>query len=147
MRALLLFVAVIGYSSSNFLFAGELHSDIAAARRQLEIAQLKQRIYENDEYPRLLSEVERAIEMAKAELESFKRRVIELEHFEEFVHSPPFFLSREEARLDVLRGDLRLRSLEDERFRMLRTRGDRVRLYQLEIDAAAAQLNALIQKL
>jgi hypothetical protein len=127
--------------------AGEHDVAIAAARRNLELAQLKLRLYERDEYPRQLGQVERAIEMQRAKIESFRRRVREYEQFDKFSYSGPLFLTLEDARLDVVSAELRLRELEDERFLLIRSRSDRSRLMQLEIEAAAAQFNALLEQL
>jgi hypothetical protein len=131
--------------SSSATFAGEPEM-IAAARRQLELAQLKLRLYERDEYPRQLGNVERAIVMAKAEVESFRRRVREYEQFDKFTNPGPLLTSLEDARLCLVDAELKLRGLDDERFLLIRSRSDRTRIYQLEIEAAAAQFNALLQQ-
>jgi hypothetical protein len=144
MRTLALTLPFVALLSPLAALADERDAVVAAARRQLELAQLKLRLYERDEHPRQLGQVERAIEMQRAKLESFRRRVREFEQFDKFEYSAPLFITLEDARLDVVAAELRLRELEDERFLLIRSRSDRARMMQLEIEAAAAQYNALV---
>jgi hypothetical protein len=147
MRTLHCLVLVAAALLPALAMAGENDAAIAAARRQLEMAQLKLRLYERDEYPRQLGQVERTLEMQRAKLESFRRRVREYEQYDKWQYSAPLFATLEDARLDVLAAELRLRELEDERFLLIRSRSDRSRMLELEIDAAAAHFNALVSQL
>ena len=142
MRGLRFLIAVVLLGNCLLTFADD--AAIAAARRQLELAQLKLRLYERDEYPRQLGQVERAIEMQRAKVESFRRRVARVRAVRQLQYSAPLFTTLEDARLDVVAAELRLRELEDERFLLIRSRSDRSRMMQLEIEAAAEQYNSLL---
>ena len=116
---------------------------VADAQRAVEIAQLRLRLYEREEYPKKRRALDRGIELAQAHLDSAKRRVKEYEQFDKFKYSAPLFISLEDARLTVIELELKLQELRQERFLLIRHHSDRCRLYQLEVEAAAAALKAL----
>ena len=116
---------------------------ILAAQRSLETAQLRLRLYEREEHPRNLHRLEREIELAKAHVESYRRRVAEYEQFDKFDSSNALFLSLEEARLGLLQAELKLEELAEDRYLLLRHHSARLRLFQLEVDEAAQYLREL----
>jgi hypothetical protein len=144
MRPLVLALSFLAMSSPLGGRAAQRAPARPPPRRHREQAPRKKPHDHSDEHPRQLAQVKRAIEMQRAKLESFHRRVREFEQFDKFEYSAPLFITLEDARLDVIAAELRLRELEDERFLLIRSRSDRSRLMQLEIEASAAQYNALV---
>jgi hypothetical protein len=130
--------------SSAFADEGDA---IAAAQRRLEMAQLKLRLYEQDEFPRQLGHVERAIKLQRAKIESFRRRVREFEQLDTPQNSLRLIAALEDARLDLVAAELCLHELEDERFLLIRSRADRTRLLQFEIEASVESYNAVVRSL
>ena len=126
--------------------AAEDAAAIVAAGRQLEMAQLRLRLYEREEYPRKLHRLKRDIELAKAHIESYHRRVKEYEQFDKLRYSSPLFLTLEETRLSLRQAELKLEDLEEERSLWVRHHRSRRRLYALEVEAARARLLAATEK-
>jgi hypothetical protein len=123
--------------------ADELGDAVAAATREVEYARLKLRLYEREEYPRQLGHLDRAIELAKAKVESLERQVKEYEQFTAFRIGQPLFWTLEKTRLELLEHELTLEALQEERFLLVRHRGDRARMLELDLAAAQARLLAL----
>ncbi|MCA9270534.1 MAG: hypothetical protein KDA41_18760 [Planctomycetales bacterium] len=117
---------------------------ISAARRGVEMAEIRMRLYERDEYPQQLHRLDRQIALAKARCESGRRRVAEYEQFDKFKYSGPLFTSLEDARLAVVEFELQTRELEESRVLLEQSHADRRRLMQLELDDANARLRALL---
>ena len=114
---------------------------VEAARRSLESAQLRLRLYAHEEHPRKLHRLEREIELAQAHVESYRRRVAE---YGQFKYSSALFYSLEEARLGLLQVELKLDELEEDRHLLLRHHPARLRLFQLEVEDAAQYLEELL---
>ena len=122
----------------------DANAQIAAARRAVQHAESRLRLYNLVEYPRQLRTLDREIRLAKALLESARRRVREYEQFDKFRYSKPLFVSLENARLLELETRLRVEALQDERLHLWRTRSARQFELQTELDFAKRQLSQLL---
>ena len=134
-------LAITATSAATSVAASQ--EEIAAARRQLETAQLRLRLYERDDHPRALHRLEREIELAQAHVESYQRRVKEYEQFEKLQYSSALFLTLEQTRLALRQAELKLEELQEERFLLLRHHSTRRRLFALEVESATARLASL----
>ena len=145
MRRCLATYLVVGIATSlTWIQAGAAElGDVTAARRALETAQLRLRLYEREEYPRKLHRLERDIELAQAHVESYQRRLREYEQFDKLSYSSPLFLTLERTRLSLRQAELQMEDLQEQRTLLVRHHTARRRLYVLEVEAAAAHLSAL----
>ena len=114
-----------------------------AARRDLKAAEIRLRLYVNEEYPRALRRLDREIELAIAHLLSHQRRVAEYSQFDKFESSNPLFLTLEKARLALLAAELRLEDLHHERRLLEYNHRDRCRLLELDVAEATARFKAI----
>jgi len=135
------FAAFVGCLS---LAAAHAEDVLSVARRNQELAELRLRQYEKVEYPLAAKRLDNEIKLVAAELEVQQRRIKELGPNSVFKYSEAFGVSLDEARLGALRAELRLGELKDERMLLERYKSDRFRLLQLELDAAAAEVRALV---
>src|SRR5262245_26161550 len=101
-------IAGVGLTISPAAMADERQDAIAGATREVEYAKLRLSLYERDEYPRQLGNLDRAIELAKARVESWERRVKEYEQFTAFRIGQPLFWTLEQTRLELLENELAL---------------------------------------
>ncbi|PHS03250.1 MAG: hypothetical protein COA78_18755 [Blastopirellula sp.] len=106
------------------------------ASRQLEMARLRLRIYERQEYPLKRRKLSSEIEMTKAELKSLERRQKEYSQFTRFKYSAPLFDEIERVHLAELGTKLRLNDLIAEKSLLERYHADRLKLMRLELEAA-----------
>ena len=113
-----------------------------AARRDLEAAEIRLRLYVNEEYPRALRRLDREIELAVAHLHSHQRRVVEYQQFDKFEGSNPLFLTLEKARLELLAAEIHLEDLHHERRLLQYNHRDRCRLLELDVAEATARFKA-----
>ncbi len=120
-------------------------AQIAAAKRDLELAQLRLERFRRYEYPLEIRRLESAIRIAKAELDMFERQVREYERFTKFKDSSPLFTSLEYARINRLKAETTLRDLREEKRLVENNRRRQERLLRLEVEAAEQRLDSLIQ--
>ncbi len=123
--------------------AEELATDLVAAQRALEVAELRQRRYEQLEYPLALRRLESAITLTKAEMAALEASLAEYEQFDKFTGSSPLFHTLQRTRLALVEARLRLDDLQEEKRLRMRLHGDQCRLHELEVEAARARLAAL----
>jgi len=116
---------------------------LASAQREVEIAELRLRRYRLFEYPLEIRRLRSAIKVAEAELETFGRQVKEYEQFTKFKYSSPLFASLEYARLNHLKAETTLADLREEKHLLEQDKHRRLRLLQLELDAAIHRLDTL----
>ena len=116
-----------------------------AARRNLEIAQLRLQRYMRFEYPLEKQRLESAIKITKAEIEMFSRQVDEYKQFTKFKYSAPLMQSLEHARLNRLKARTALDDLYEEKRLKEHDRRRQTRLLELEVEAAAEYLDRLLE--
>ena len=76
------------------------------------------------DFHRQLRYLESSIKMSEAEVDSWKRRLVEYSYFQKFVHSDPFIHDREFCRLNLVDAELRVKMLKRDRLDLLRYRSD-----------------------
>jgi len=116
---------------------------LAAAQRQREIAKLELRLFQRLDFPLRLRQLETEITLTKAELASHKRSVVEYERFTKFKYSSVMFVTLEQARLDVLESELRLKDLIEEKWLLIQHRSDLRRLLELRARTADELVDGL----
>lgn len=116
---------------------------LSTARRDLEVAQLRARIYERMEAPLLARRLDHQIELATLQVDLLKRRLKEYEPLTRFTHSSPLLITLEESRLNLLEAELRLDQLKEERLLRMRYHGDLLRLHELTAGSALQRVRQL----
>ena len=117
---------------------------VREAARDVEIERLKLMLYERISFPTRIRKLEGDIKLAEAEVASFKRRVAEYRQFTKFKYSNPLFISRENAKLQLLEAQIRLKNLKEEKVLLCRFKTTSLRLKELELDRARDRLRRLI---
>jgi hypothetical protein len=107
------------------------------------MAHLRLRRFMLVDHPLAMRRLESAVKMAQAELDTFKHRLAEYEKLPKFEYSDPFLITLGDARLDVQRAELKLGDLKEEKALIERNYPEARRLLELEIESAAARLDAL----
>jgi len=123
--------------------AADALSPLRHAERQLEMAELRLRLYVGSEFPRQEDQLRTQISLARAEIESLERRLAQYERFTRASYSAPLLSTIEETRLRLVATRLREKSLVSQLLRLKRSHDDRVRLYRLEIEEAQDALRRL----
>jgi hypothetical protein len=116
---------------------------IAAAERDVEIAEIEYRKYLNVEYPTRRQELESQMILSAAEIEVNRRFVCEYERMSRGKTSQVFLVTLADARLALLKAELQYEHLDAEKSRLENFHGDQCRLYELRLDAARARLAEL----
>ena len=106
---------------------------LADAKRAVEAARLRLRLFERVDYPLRLQELDGRLQLTRAEIESLRRRIAEYERFD---GSKALFLTLEETRLQLLDAELRWKQLDRERLLLQFHYKDERRLRQLLIEQA-----------
>jgi len=109
---------------------------LPSAKRTLEIAQLRARLYERVEFPLRLLRLENEIKLAEAQIESFKRLDKEYQQFTKFKYSNPLIHTIETTKLGLLQATLHLKNLKEERHLLRRYFDEERRLRRLLIEQA-----------
>jgi hypothetical protein len=120
----------------------------AAARRELLLAKLDLRHYQQVEYPRLKRHLDAQIELTEAEIRVYKERLREYRPFDRFSLGRPLSVTIQELRMCLLEAELRLRDLWAERNALLRFRSDDWRLLELAVHEArlrVAEIEAALE--
>src|SRR4051812_14482209 len=99
-------------SMSNAV-ASERDDAIAAARRKHEIAALRLRQFERAEYPLALRRIENDLKIAEAERDVQQRRIKEYGDNGVFKYSEAFLVTLQEAKLALLRAELKIDELKN----------------------------------
>jgi hypothetical protein len=105
----------------------------AAARRDLMLAKLELRNYQQVEYPRLRRHLQAQIDLTEAEIRAYKRQLHEFRPFNRFSVGQPFTVTIEEIRLALLEAELRLRDLWAERNALIRFHSDDWRVLEMKV--------------
>jgi hypothetical protein len=108
----------------------------AAARRELMLAKLELRHYQQVEYPRLRRHLQAQIDLTEAEIRAYKRQLHEYRPFSRFSVGQPFTVTIEEIRLCLLEAELRLRDLWAERNALIRFHSDDWRVLEMKVHEA-----------
>ncbi|MEZ6114196.1 MAG: hypothetical protein R3C99_24765 [Pirellulaceae bacterium] len=113
------------------------------AYRNLQIAELQSRLADGVDYPLRLRQLDTEIKLADAELQSLRRINANYSKFNRVSNDGgPLLLEREQFKLDLLRAELRLKNLRDERFLLNRHLSEQRRLHQLLVQRARQQVEA-----
>ena len=113
---------------------------LADAKRAVEAARLRLRLFERVDYPLRLQELDGRLQLTRAEVESLRRRIAEYERFD---GSKAVFLTLEETRLQLLEAELRWKQLDQERLLLQLHYKDERRLRQLLIEQAEQSVRTL----
>jgi len=108
----------------------------AAARRDLMLAKLELRHYQQVEYPRLRRHLQAQIDLTEAEIRAYKRQLHEYRPFSRFSVGQPFTVTIEEIRLCLMEAELRLRDLWAERNALIRFHSDDWRTLEMKVHDA-----------
>ena len=106
------------------------------ARRELILAKLELRHYQQVEYPRLRRHLQAQIDLTEAEIRAYKRQLHEYRPFSRFSVGQPFTVTIEEIRLCLLEAELRLRDLWAERNALIRFHSDDWRFLEMKVHEA-----------
>src|SRR3990172_7979078 len=131
-------------------FCGTAHAqvdpyqaELAAARRALAAAKIEARLYWQIDYQCQRRELNAAIEITDAEVQTLRRRLRTFAPFNPFaLGQQPSFALRD-ARLCLKDAEVRLRSLIDERNNLVRFHSDKLALLELNVAAARDRVVAL----
>lgn len=115
----------------------------AAARRELLLAKLELRHYQQVEYPRLRRHLQAEIDLTEAEIRAYKRQLHEYRPFSRFSVGQPFTVTIEEIRLSLLEAELRLRDLWEERNALIRFHSDDWRFLEMKVQEARVRVVAI----
>ncbi len=141
MPALLVALIPIGFAVSADRARGDELRD--AALREVELAQIRMRLWERLDYPLRQRQIDSELKLAEAQIESLKRQVSEYEQFTKFKYSSPLFYSLEEARVQLVAAQARRDDLREEAALLLKNRDDLRRLQELEVEAAKSRLRVI----
>jgi hypothetical protein len=108
----------------------------AAARRELLLAKLELRHYQQVEYPRLRRHLQAQIDLTEAEIRAYKRQLHEYRPFSRFSVGQPFTVTIAEIRLCLQEAELRLRDLWAERNALIRFHSDDWRFLEMKVHEA-----------
>jgi hypothetical protein len=108
----------------------------AAARRELLLAKLELRHYQQVEYPRLRRHLQAQIDLTEAEIRAYKRQLHEFRPFSRFSVGQPFTVTIQEIRLCLQEAELRLRDLWAERNALIRFHSDDWRFLEMKVHDA-----------
>lgn len=125
----------------------QLSQAIADARRAIEAAEIRLRLYENVEYPRQVRKMEREIALTSAEVDRYRELLAEYKQITYRTIPEPLIVTRQSTELALLEAELRLKDLREENLALIRFHADQHRLYELEIESAEARLRALLSQL
>ena len=121
--ALLLCVACHG-QTQEFLgmplpapFANTAEINVTPAQRQQEIAHLHHRLSQRIGVPLAQQQLDHQIAMAEAEIEALDRHIAEYERISRPLHSNPFLVTLDAARLARLNAQLRLDHMQQQKLR------------------------------
>ena len=139
--ALLVALLPVGLAVSTGPLRGDELRD--AALREVELAQVRMRLWERLDYPLQQRRIESELKLVEAQIDSLKRRLAEYEQFTKFKYSAPLFYSLEEARVQLVAAQAQRDNLREEAALLLKNRGDLRRLQELEVEAAKARLRLI----
>jgi hypothetical protein len=108
----------------------------AAARRELMLAKLELRHYQQVEYPRLRRHLQAQIDLTEVEIRGYKRQLHEYRPFSRFSVGQPFTVTIQEIRLSLLEAEFRLRDLWAERNALIRFHPDDWRHLEMKVHDA-----------
>jgi len=115
------------------------------AQRNLELAELRYRQFIRVEYPLQRLRIDAEITLIEAEIDSMHRRLAEYEPMNRLRGANPLFTDVENLRLSLLDAELQREILRKERCFLELSRNDRLRLLQLEIEAASDLVASLAE--
>ena len=121
-----------------------LASAIDEARRQIDLAQLRLRVYERVEYPRRLRQLNAEIALVAAEVERNRVLLAEYQRISRNTIPDPLIVTRQATELALLAGELKLRDLREENHLLARGFDEECRFRQLEVESARAELRRLL---
>ena len=121
-------------------------ADLAQRQRLLQIAKIELRLYERVEHPTRIRRLETEAKLARAEHESAVRLFRKYDSYHRSKYSNPFLVTLESARLAVTETKLRLDELKQEKCLAVQFHPDRLRLFQLRVEAAEEALKAVSEK-
>lgn len=152
LNAVVSLVIMVGFSSSTCSAMAQSrqasqsrrgHGLVDSARRRLEMAELRLERYVRHDYPLEKRRLESAIRMTQAELEMFTRQINEYRQFTKFKHSAPLRQSLDYAKLNRMKAKTALDDLVEEKRLLQYDHRRQARLLELEVEAAAEQLDRL----
>jgi len=118
--------------------------EVAAARRQVEAAELRLRRYVRVEHPLKLRTLESQIKLTQIEVDRLRELLAEYEQIAKNTVPAPLIVSRHAAELALTAAELRLADLDEERLLLARYHADQRRLYELDLESAQAALATLL---
>jgi len=138
-------VLVVASSAAGSAHAqvGPHQAELAAARRALAVAKIEARHYWQVEYQSARRELNAAIEITDAEVQSLRRQLRTLAPFHPFAYGQEPWYGQRDARLCLKDAEVRLRALIDERNNLVRFHSDRQALLDLRVAEARALVVAL----
>ncbi len=150
--ALLVLSAAIVFDASAFYCAAAEPEELPAAHdgriityRRIPInetlPQLGARLYDKVDYELQLRRLDAEIKLAKAHLETRRERTSVYD--KHFGRTPALFLTRQNAHLAVLEGELRLKELRKEKQLLLRHRKDKVRYRRLALEQGEVEVQVM----
>jgi hypothetical protein len=135
----ILFLAIAALLSANSVSRAqeETYAEArTAARRELTLAKLELRHYQQVEYPRLRRHLQAQIDLTEAEIRGYERQLHEYRPFSRFSVGQPFTVTIQEIRLSLLEAELRLRDLWAERNALIRFHSDDWRHLEMKVHDA-----------
>lgn len=120
-------------------------SAIADARRAVEAAQLRLRLYERVEYPRQQRRLDAEITLTATEVDKYRKLLAEYKQISSRTIPDPLILTRQTTELALLAAELKLKDLREENRLLWQYHTDQCRLFELEVDAARSQLLRLLE--
>ncbi|MBI1248697.1 hypothetical protein GC197_12760 [bacterium] len=100
---------------------------------QVEVARLRLKLYQGQEYPLERQTLDSKIRVTKARIDSLDRQLEEYQQFTKFKHSGPLFGQLEFVKVAKVEANEDLKNLTNEKSLLERFHQDRVRLMQLEL--------------
>lgn len=116
---------------------------LRAAERDLEIAQIRLRRYENVEFPLAVRKLDSRIRLHEAEAPVWERRIKEYEKLDRFVASNGMLVTLDDARLTLAQVRSELDDARHEKRVLQDDYRDQRRLLELEVEAACYRLAQL----
>jgi hypothetical protein len=138
------FVAILSSCAGSANAQTDPHqAELAAARRALAVAKIEARSYWQVEYQRDRRDLNAAIEITDAEVQTLRRQLRTLAPFRPFAYGQEPWYGQRDAKLCLKDAEVRLRSLVDERSDLVRFHSDRRALLELRVAEARAAVVAL----
>jgi len=110
-----------------------VQAEQVAVPTEVEIAKLRIKLYQHQEYPLQRRLLNSKIKVARVRVESLERQREEYQQFTKFKYSAPMFAELERIAVQLTEAEENLKNLIEEKLLLERFYQDRLRLMQLEL--------------